>query len=56
MAKDEIIKQGLTYYVNYVIDGIDLENVIDGITLQSLDDVPIYITFSSRFIIFRAQI
>ncbi|HBF4863750.1 TPA: chemotaxis protein, partial [Clostridioides difficile] len=36
MAKDEIIKQVLTFYVNDVIYGIELENVIETIRFQSI--------------------
>ncbi|KPI53821.1 chemotaxis protein [Clostridioides difficile] len=40
MSKDEIIKQVLTFYVNDVIYGIELENVIETIRFQSITCVP----------------
>ena len=54
MAKDEIIKQVLTFYVNDVIYGIELENVIETIRFQSITYVPYayyppFGTIGSRF-------
>ncbi|MCC0646654.1 chemotaxis protein CheW [Clostridioides sp. ZZV15-6598] len=40
MSTDEIIKQVLTFYVNGVIYGIELENVIETIRFQPITYVP----------------
>lgn len=40
MSTDEIIKQVLTFYVNDVIYGIELENVIETIRFQPITYVP----------------
>ena len=56
MAKDEIIKQVLTFYVNDVIYGIELENVIETIRFQSITYVPCLPTYISGVINLRGRI
>ncbi|KPI57037.1 chemotaxis protein [Clostridioides difficile] len=56
MSKDEIIKQVLTFYVNDVIYGIELKNVIETIRFQSITYVPCLPAYISGVINLRGRI
>ncbi|MDB0438989.1 chemotaxis protein CheW [Clostridioides difficile] len=56
MSTDEIIKQVLTFYVNDVIYGIELENVIETIRFQPITYVPRLPNYINGIINLRGRI
>lgn len=56
MFTDEIIKQVLTFYVNDVIYGIELENVIETIRFQPITYVPCLPNYINGVINLRGRI